>query len=83
MTALAQLLRGGSLGDMAVFAQFLRGYSIPDMAIGVVILAAVIALVFLAMHVFKVTPPPWVIHAAWIVIAAGVIIFCIRLVSSM
>lgn len=54
-----------------------------DLLIFIVVVAACIALVYVALKQFGITIPPWVIQCAWIVIVAMVVIFCIRLVLSL
>ena len=53
------------------------------MAIAIVIIAAVIALVFVALRQFNVTIPAWVVQVFWIVVVAVVVIFAIKLVLSL
>lgn len=57
--------------------------TLAELAVWVVIIAAVVAIVFVALRVFKVEIPQWVIHIFWIVVVAFVAIFAIRLVSQM
>ena len=59
------------------------GLDIVGLAIAIVIVAAVVALVYVAFRQFGVEIPGWVVHCFWIVIVAFVVIFCIRLVSRM
>jgi len=49
----------------------------------VVILAAVIALVYIALRQFGVSIPGWVLQCFWVVVVCFVVIFCIRLVAGM
>ena len=58
-------------------------WSIVDIAIAIVVIAAVIALVFVALRQFGVSIPPWVVTVFWIIVAAFVIIFAIKLVAGM
>lgn len=62
---------------------FVQRWSIVDMAIAVVIIAAVCGLVFIALRQFGIAIPGWVSQVIWIVVAAFVIIFAIRLIASM
>ena len=67
----------------ALLAHQFWGLSIEQLAITIVVIAAVVALVFLALRQFKVTIPPWVIEVLWIVVVAMVIILAIRFVASL
>ena len=58
-------------------------WGIGDLAIAVVVIAAIIALVFVALRRFNVAIPAWVVECFWIVVVAFVIIFAIRLVLTM
>lgn len=62
---------------------FFGGVGIGQLLIYVVIIAACVALVYVALRQFNVTIPPWVIQVFWIVVVAFVVIFAIRLVLSM
>ena len=59
------------------------GYSLIDVAVFVVVVAAVVALVFLALRHFEITVPPQVMHAIWIVIIAFIVIVAIKTVASL
>lgn len=56
--------------------------SIGEMLIWVVVIAACIALTYVALRKFNVQIPDWVIQVFWIVVVALVVIFAIRLVLS-
>lgn len=58
-------------------------WSVIDLLIFVVILAAVIALVYIALRQFGVSIPGWVLQCFWVVVVCFVVIFCIRLVAGM
>lgn len=58
------------------------GLSLGGILIAVVVIAAVVALVYVALRQFGIAIPPWVIQCFWIVVVAFVVIFCIRLVLS-
>jgi len=66
-----------------VFAIMPWGLSIVELAIYVVIVAAVVALVYVALRQFGVAIPQWVIQCFWIVAVAFVVIICIKLVAGM
>lgn len=53
------------------------------LAILIVIIAAVVALVWVAIREFGLAVPGWVIHVFWILAVAFVVILAIRLVMSM
>jgi hypothetical protein len=59
------------------------GYSLGQLAIFVVIIAAVVALVYVALRQFGITIPPWVVQVFWIIVVAFVVIAAIKLVLSM
>lgn len=56
------------------------GFSIGELAIAVVIIAAVVALVYVALRQFGIAIPGWVQQVFWILIVAVVVIAAIRLV---
>ena len=58
-------------------------WGIGEIAIAIVIIAAVVALVYIALQQFGVAIPPWVIKIFWICVVAFCVIFAIRLVMSM
>lgn len=59
------------------------GWSFVDIAIFVVVVAAVVALVYVALRQFGVSIPGWVQNVFWIVVVAFVVIVAIRLVAGM
>ena len=59
------------------------GMSIGQIAITVVLIAAVVALVFVALRQFGIAIPGWVQHVFWILVCAFVVIFAIRLLMGM
>lgn len=59
------------------------GYSVVNVAIAIVIIAAIVALVYVALRQFGVGIPPWVATIFWIVVVAFVVILAIKLVASM
>lgn len=59
-----------------------RTWSLGEILIAVVVIAAAIALVYVALRQFGVDIPPWAKQAFWIVIVAFVIVLAIRLVLS-
>ncbi len=59
------------------------GWGIGQIAIAIVIIAAVVALVYVALNQFGVGIPAWVIKIFWILVVAFVVILAIRLVLSM
>ncbi len=61
----------------------LASWSFGQILIAVVIIAACVALVYVALNKFGVGIPDWVIQVFWIVVVAFVVIFAIRLVLSM
>jgi hypothetical protein len=68
-----------------LFAQLaggLRAWSFGELLIAIVIVAACVALVYVALRQFGVGIPAWVVQVAWIVVVAFVVILAIRLVLS-
>ena len=61
----------------------LATWSLVDIAIAVVIIAAVVALVYVALRQFGVTIPPWFLNVIWIVIVAIVVIVAIKIVAGL
>ncbi len=49
----------------------------------IVIVAALCAIVWVAMSVYEVQPPPWVVKIFWIVVVCFVCLFAIKLIASM
>ncbi len=65
------------------FAMQMFGWSLEQIAIAIVIIAAVVALVYVALRQFGVSIPDWVQRCFWIVVVCIVVIFCIKLVMSL
>ncbi len=68
-----------------IFAQHasLASWSIADIAIAVIVIAAIVAIVFIALRQYGVSIPPWIVQVFWVLIAAFVCIFAIRLLMTM
>lgn len=66
-----------------MFAINLAGMSIGEIAIAIVIIAGIVALVFIGTRAMGISIPQWFIQAFWVVIICFVIIIAIRLVMSM
>ncbi len=60
-----------------------RTWSLVDILIGVVIVCAVIALVYIALQQFGITIPDWFKKVLMIIVVAIVIIVAIRIVVSL
>lgn len=71
------------LSLFALWSGPIQTWGVADFAVAVVIIAALIALVWIALAEFNVGVPPWVIKVFWVVVVAAVVIFAIRLVASM
>ena len=67
---------------MMLLAQ-LGGYSIVQLAIIVVVIAAIVALVYIALRKFGVAIPDWVVQVFWVCIVALVIIAAIKFVAGL
>lgn len=59
------------------------GYSIVEIAIAIIIIAGVIAVVYLILGALGIQIPPIAIKLFWIVFAVCAGIFAIRLIASM
>lgn len=68
--------------DVAVRQGPFWGWSFGEIAIAIVIVAAVIALVWIALKQFGVGIPAWVQQVFWVIVVALVVIIAIRLVLS-
>lgn len=60
-----------------------QGMGIGQIAIAIVVLAAVVALVYVALRAFGISIPPYVQHVIWICVAAVVVILAIKFVISL
>lgn len=60
-----------------------HGWSLVDLAKAIVIIAAIVACVFIALRKFGLTIPEWVTAIFWIVVVAFVVIFAIELLAGM
>jgi hypothetical protein len=67
----------------ALFVGPIGGWGIVDLLVFVVIIAACVALVYIALRQFNVAIPAWVVQVFWVVVVAFVVIFAIRLVAGM
>ncbi len=56
----------------------LAGYSIGQIAIAIVVIAAIVAVVWIALRQFNVTIPAWVVQVFWVLVVAVVCIFAIK-----
>lgn len=61
----------------------ITGVSLGQLLIYIVIIAACVALVYVALRQFGVSIPGWVAQVFWIVVVAFVVIFAIKLVLGM
>lgn len=61
----------------------IRGWGVGEIAIFVVVVAAIIALVYIGLTQFGVKIPGWVMQIFWVLVVAFVVIFAIRLLLSM
>lgn len=73
--------------QIALIAQLIvhggGAWGIGQIAIAIVVVAAVVALVYVALRQFGITIPAWVQQVFWILIVAIVVICAIRLLLSM
>jgi hypothetical protein len=68
---------------MLLLAQALAGWGVSQIVTAVIIVAAVVAVTFVALRAMGVTPPPWAIQIGWILVIAFVAIVAIRVLLSM
>ena len=61
----------------------LWGYTLVEIAIAIVIIAAVVALVYVALQQFGIAIPEWVKRVFWIIVVAIVVVLAIKLVASL
>lgn len=66
-----------------ILAAGLAGYTIPEIAITIVIIAAIVALVWIALKQFEISIPQWVIQVFWVIVVAFVVVLGIKLLASM
>jgi len=59
------------------------GRSFVELLILAVVIAACVALVFVALHEFGIVIPAWTITVLWIVVVAVVVIAAIKFVASL
>lgn len=67
----------------ALLAMNPAGWSIGEIAIAIVIIAAVVAVVYVALKQFGIAIPQWVIQIFWIIVVAIVAILAIRFLLSL
>lgn len=67
----------------ALFNGPMHAWGFVDFLIFIVIVAACIALMYVALRQFGVQIPPWVMQVFWIVVVAVVVIFAIRFVAGL
>lgn len=58
-------------------------YSLVEIIVGIIVLAAVIAILLVALKAFGITIPPWVVQIFWIVVVAVVAIVAIRFILTL
>lgn len=67
----------------APFAAILAGYTIGEIIIAIIIIAAAVAIMYVALKQMGVAIPPWVIQIFWIVVVCIVAIIAVRIVLSL
>lgn len=68
---------------LAQVARPVGGWSFGQILIAIVIIAACVAIVYVALRQFGIAIPQWVIHIFWICAVAVVAILAIRFVLSL
>jgi hypothetical protein len=66
-----------------ILAQMVGSWGLAHMAIAVVIVAAVVALVYVALNNFGIGIPAWVVQVFWILVVAFVVIAAIKFILTM
>jgi len=66
-----------------IFALFQNGWTIENVLILIVLVAAGVALVYVALKKFGIAVPDWVVQVFWIVAVAFVIVMAIRFVFTL
>ena len=61
----------------------IAGFSIAQLCILIVVIAAIVALMYVALNKFGINIPDWVVQCFWIIVVTFVVIFCIKFVASM
>jgi hypothetical protein len=59
----------------------ITGYSVAQIAIAIVVIAAIVALVYIALRQFGVAIPAWVVNVFWVLAVACVVIMAIRFIA--
>jgi hypothetical protein len=59
------------------------GWTFGEVAIAIVVVAAVVALVWIALRQFGIAVPVWVQQVFWVLVVAVVVILAIRFVTSL
>ncbi len=62
---------------------FWAGWGIGEFVIAIIIVAAIVAVLFIALRQFGITIPAWVIQVFWVLVAAVVCIVAIRFLLSL
>lgn len=68
---------------MSIILALAGGGAIGDYAIWIIIVAAIVAIVWIALAVFKISPPAWAIQMFWVLVVAFVAILAIRFLMSL
>lgn len=66
-----------------MLAAVLAGWGLVDLAIAIVIVAAVVALVWVGVRAMGVSIPGWVQQVLWIVAIAVVVVVAIKIVAGL
>lgn len=68
---------------MPLLANVLWGYSLGELAIGIIIIAGIVAVVFLVLREMGIVIPAFVARIFWIVVCVFIAIVAIRLLMTM
>lgn len=71
------------VGFLLAQGRFWVGWGFAEFIIAIVILAAIVAVMYVALRQFGVGIPPWVIQIFWILVVAVVAILAIRFLMSL
>ncbi len=67
----------------ALLAVAVAGWSVGELAIAIIIVAAVVAVVYVALSQFGVSIPPFIVRIFWILVCAVVCIVAVRFLLSL
>lgn len=61
----------------------LTGWTLLGLAHAIIIIAAVVAIVFIALRKFGITIPDWLVSMFWVIVVAFVALFALELLGNL